>query len=212
MAAHSFGCATALLLGTLATPSRAQPTAPTAWVAFEHAWAKVSAYSTRVTTFERKGTQVQNWVLDYTFRKKPLSATVHFIKGEDAGATLVWRGGKTVVGHRAGIIAAFKRMYSLHDPKVMTIHGSSIDELSFASILAHSIGTPGAISQGSGPTILGIRTKAVTLIPISSGADTDLTREVIDISALNSLPMRALGYQGNTLVRQVDFANIRLQR
>ena len=166
-------------------------------MAFEHAWANVSAYSTTITTFERKGTQVQNWVLQYTFRKTPSNATVHFVKGQDAGATLVWSGGKTVVGHHGGIIAVFKRTYLLHDP---------------AAMLAHAKDTPGRISQGSGPTILGIRTTAVTLIPISSLADAGLTREVVDISVLNSLPLRALGYAGNTLVRQVDFSNIKLQR
>jgi hypothetical protein len=181
-------------------------------MAFEHAWANVSAYSTTITTFERKGTQVQNWVLQYTFRKNPSNATVYFVKGKDKGATLVWSGGKTVVGHHGGIIAAFKRTYLLHDPAATTIRGSSIDELSFAAMLAHSKSTPGRISQGSGPTILGIRTTAVTLIPISSLADAGLTREVVDISVLNSLPLRALGYAGNTLVRQVDFSNIKLQR
>ena len=48
---------------------------PPAWAAFRYAWANVNAYSATATFFEQKGTQAQNSVFDYTFRK-PASATV----------------------------------------------------------------------------------------------------------------------------------------
>jgi len=195
------------------TPLLPTPSAgPPAWAAFEYAWTYVTAYSTTITVFEQKGTQVQNSVFDYTFRK-PSSVTVHYNKGINAGVTLEWSGGTTVVAHRgSGLMALFKKSFPLHDPQVTTIRGSSVDQLSFAAILAHSQGMPGTISQGSGPTILSILTAAVTLIPTSSIADTGLTHEIVDLSAMTSLPMRVLGYEGETLVRQVDFSNIKLQR
>jgi hypothetical protein len=37
-----------------------------------------------------------------------------------------------------------------------------------------------------------------------------LTHEIVDISAMNALPVRVLGYEGETLVRQVDFSNIKV--
>ncbi len=211
-AAQIFGCATALVLGTLPAFSQAASAAPPAWLAFQHAWAGVSGYSSTITTFERKGTQTQNWVLGYAFSKAPTKATLHFIKGADVGSTVVWNGGTTVVGNRGGMIAAFKKKYPLHDPAVTTIRGSSIDELSFPAMLAHSQATPGTIAQRPGPTILGVRTTAVTLVPRSSGADAGLTREVVDLSAVTGFPVRALGYTGNTLVRQVDFSGLTFQR
>jgi len=94
---------------------------------------------------------------------------------------------------------------------VTTIRGASIDQLSFAAILAHSHGTPGMMSQQVGPAILGIPTEAVTLVPASSVADSGLTREVIDLSVTTGLPLRILGYQGDTLVRQIDFSNVILR-
>jgi hypothetical protein len=187
------------------------PPEPPAWLAFEHAWTVVAAYTATITVFERSGTKTQNWVMDYTFRK-PSSVTVHVIKGSNAGATLVWSGGTTVVGHRgSGLLAMIKKSFPLHDPQVTTIRGSSIDELSFAAFLTHAQGTPGSTSQGAGPAIDGIPTEAVTLIPTSAVADTGLTHEVAEISTMTSLPIRVLGYDGETLVRQVDFANIKLE-
>jgi hypothetical protein len=94
---------------------------------------------------------------------------------------------------------------------VTTIRRSSIDQLSFAAMLAHSQGTPGIVSQDVGPAILDIPTEAVTLVPTSSVADTGLTREVVDISVPTGLPLRILGYEGDTLVRQIDFSNIILR-
>ena len=201
------------LICSLATanPAQAQNAEPPAWAAFKDIWKNVTSYSATVIVFEREGTEVQSSVLDYTFRK-PSSATVHFSGGPNAGVTVVWNGGNTVVVHRGtGLIALFKKTFSLHDPHVTTIRQSSIDQLSFAAILAHAQGTPGIVSQDVGPAILDIPTDAVTLVPTSSLADTRLTREVVDISVPTGLPLRVLGYEGNTLVRQIDFSNIILR-
>lgn len=205
-----FRCVMVLLLGTLPTPSQAQ-SVPTVWGAFEQSWAKITAYSATVAIFERQGTQVQSSVLDYTFRK-PSSATVHFVAGQNIGVTVVWSGGNTVVAHRgSGLLALFKKTFALHDPQVTTIRGSSIDQLSFAAFIAHSQGTPGIVSEEAGPLILGIATEAVTLGPTTSVTDTGLTREIIDLSVPTNLPIRVLGYEQDTLVREIDFSNVKLE-
>ena len=201
------------LICSLATaiPALAQNAEPSAWTAFNDVWKGVTSYSATVIVFERQGTEVQSSVLDYTFRK-PSSATVHFTAGPNAGVTVVWNGGDTVVAHRGtGLAALFKWTFSIRDPHVTTIRGSSIDQLSFAAMLAHSQGTPGIVSQGVGPAILDIPTEAVTLVPASSVTNSGLTREVVDISVPTGLPLRILGYEGNTLVRQIDFSNIVLR-
>lgn len=194
-----------------ATPAQAQNAVPPAWAAFKGVWQNITSYSATVIVFEREGTEVQSSVLDYTFRK-PSSATVYFSAGSHAGITVVWDGGDTVVVHHStGIAALFRKTFSLHDPHVTTVRHSSIDQLSFAAILAHAQGTPGIVSQDVGPSILDIPTEAVTLVPSSSLADTGLTREVVDIDVPTGLPLRILGYEGNTLVRQIDFSNIILR-
>jgi len=195
-------------MAQIETPSE---TRPAAWVAFEHAWAGVAAYTATITVFDEQGTQVQNLVLNYTFRK-PSSATVYVVKGTNAGGTLVWNGGNTVVAHRgSGLLALLTKTYSLHDPVVTTLRGSSIEQLSFAAIISHAQDTAGTASETTGPVIDGVSTETVTLVPASSATDAGLTTEVVDISSATNLPIRVLGYDGPTLVRQVQFANVRLQ-
>jgi hypothetical protein len=138
-----------VLICSLATaiPAQAQNAEPPAWAAFKDIWKNVASYSATVIVFEREGTEVQSSVLDYTFRK-PSSATVHFSEGPHAGVTVVWDGGNTVVAHRGnGLIALFKKTFSLHDPHMTTIRQSSIDQLGFAAILAHAHGTPGSVPR-----------------------------------------------------------------
>jgi hypothetical protein len=186
-------------------------TQPTAWVAFKRAWTDIVGYSATVTIFEKKGAQVQHVIFDYNFRK-PSSATVHVVQGPNAGVTLVWNGGSTMAAHRgSGLIAQFKRTVSLHDPLATTIRGSSIDQLSFGAILTHAQQTPGTVSQSRGPLIGGVATEAVKLIHSAPMNNTGLTREVVDISKNTHFPMRVLGYAGGTLVRRIDFSNVKLE-
>jgi hypothetical protein len=138
--------------------------------------------------------------------------TVDVVGGPNNGVSILWKGGTTVSAHRAGLASAFSKTLSLHDPKATTIRGSSIDQLSFSHILAHARGTTGKFSQGPGPLINGVATDAVTLVPTNPAADAGYTREVIDISRLTHFPLRIVGYQGQTLVREVGFVAVTLTR
>jgi hypothetical protein len=200
-----------------ATPSRAPSPLPAPsgaaaqrLDAFARAWAAVTAYDATVTVFEQKDTQVQNVVFNYAFRK-PANATVHVASGSNAGVTLVWDGGTTVVAHRgSGLAALFKRTLSLHDPQATTIRGSSIDQLSFGAILAHADAEAGTLSEVPGDVIDGVATDAVRLSSSTPAANTGLTREVVELSTITHLPVRVLGYDGETLVRRIDFSNVTL--
>ena len=194
-----------------AEPSSTPAELPSAWIAFEHEWSGVGAYSATVTVFDQKGTQVQNIVFDYVFRK-PSSATVHVVKGPNAGGTLVWSGADTVTAHRgSGFLAMFTMTYGLHSPVVTSLSGWSVDQLSFAAVLSHGQDTVGTASQAAGPVIDGSPTEAVSLVPASAAADDGLTLEVVDISSTTNLPVRCLGYDGSTLVRDVQFSDLKLQ-
>ena len=181
---------------------------PPAWVAFALAWVGISGYSTRVTVSEQLGTQAQQEVFDYTF-VKPSSATMHVITGPNAGVTVVWNGGTTVVAHRgSGLSAVFKKTFPLHDPHVTTIRGSSLDQLSFGAILTHGADTAGVVSGGNGPVIDGVPADEVSLVPTNSVIDTGFTLEVVDLSKVTHLPVRLSGYEGSALVRTIDFSNV----
>jgi outer membrane lipoprotein-sorting protein len=179
---------------------------------FAAAWATVTAYTATITVAERKAAQLQNIVLDYTFRK-PTSVTVHVNAGPNAGVTMVWDGGTTIVAHRgSGFAALFKKTLSLHDPQATTIRGSSIDQLSFGAILVHAQQEAGSISETAPSTVNGVSVVAVTLVSAEPTTNTGLTREVVALSTSTHLPVQVLGYDGPTLVRQIDFSNVILQR
>jgi hypothetical protein len=179
--------------------------------AFARAWAGTTGYSATVTIFDQKGTHTQNLVFDYSFRK-PSNVIVYVIAGPNAGVTLTWNGGPTLVARRgSGLAAMFKKTLSLHDPLVTTLRGSSIDQLSFGAILAHGQQAAGSLSEAPGEVIGGVATNAVTLILARSSTDAGLTREVVELSGMTHLPMRVLGYEGSALVRDVEFSNVKLQ-
>ena len=212
-AASSACIALLLALGTSGVPASAEQTSASATqevAAFARAWAGITEYSARITIFDQEGTQTQNVVFDYTFRK-PSNVTMHVVAGPNAGVTLTWDGGATVVARRSGLAAMFKRTLSLHDPLVTTLRGSSIDQLSFGAILLHGEQQTGGLSEAPGDTIDGVGVNAVTLIPAASTDDTGLTREVVELSSVTHLPVRVLGYEGSALVRRVDFSSVKLQ-
>jgi outer membrane lipoprotein-sorting protein len=200
-----------LLIVAVGTASSAATSSTPALTAFTKAWATVTAYNATITAFEQKGIAVQNVIFKYTFRK-PTTVTVDVVGGPNNGVSILWTGGTTVSAHRSGLASAFKETLSLHDPKITTIRGSSIDRLSFSQILAHAQTTAGKFSQGPGPLINGVATDAVTLVPKNPAADAGYTREIIEISRLTHLPLRIVGYQGPTLVRVVDFVAVTLTR
>jgi len=198
-------CAAITALGTGSLPITSTKV-PSALAAFEHAWKGVTAYSATITIFERKGSQTQNMAFDYRF-SKPSNLAIRVVAGANKGATLVWDGGRTVVVKRgSGFLSLFRRTVSLDDPIVATIRGSTVDQLSFGAIIAHSR-QAGTLSEKRGDVINGVATEAVVLIPAHPSADANLTREVIEISTTTHFPLRILGYAGPTLVRKIDIAD-----
>ncbi|HTW86223.1 MAG TPA: hypothetical protein VMD91_19280 [Candidatus Sulfotelmatobacter sp.] len=202
----------AFALGTgLATAALATDTPP-AWQAFSQAWAQSGAFSARITAYERRGTRAETIVVDYNYQS-PAHATVRVVQGPNRGAILVWDGGATLQAHLGGgLLYGLSKSIPLHDPSVESPRGSSLDELSYASILRHGDTTPGTSSEQAGETIGGVSTDAVSLTPADPAADGGLTREVVEIATTTHLPLRIRGYEGTTLVRQIDFANVALKR
>lgn len=199
-------CAAMLLLGIGSAPT-ASAKEPSALAAFDQAWKGVTAYSATITVFEQKGSQRQNMTFDYHF-SKPSNLALRVVAGANKGATLAWGGGNTVVVRRgSGFLSLFRKTVALNDPLVETIRGSTINQLSFGAILAHS-GEPGALSESRGDVIDGVPTESVTLVPTSPSTDANLTREVIEISSTTHFPLRILGYEGPTLVRKIDIADV----
>jgi outer membrane lipoprotein-sorting protein len=208
--AVSFVCIVPGVAGAQPTPTSAPSSAAAGdlLAQFATAWAHVTAYTATVTVMERKDAQTQNIVLEYTFRK-PSSVTVHVDAGWNAGVTMVWDGGTTVVAHRgSGLAALFKKTLALHDPQATTIRGSSIDQLGFGAVLEHARQQAGALTETPQSAVYGASVDSVTLVSADPSSNAGLTREVVELSASTHLPVRVLGYDDATLVRQIDFSKV----
>jgi hypothetical protein len=180
--------------------------------AFQAACAALSGYSAKVTAFERKGDEAEVVVFDYTFHR-PSLVSIQVLRGATAGVRLAWSGGPTVTARRgAGPIGLFRRSLPLRDPSLLSPRGSSIDELSFGRILAHALQTPGTIVEGPRGSVNGIPTVSLVFTPANPAADRGYTRETVDLSAAGHLPVRISGYEGSTVVRQIDFGDLKLER
>jgi len=197
---------------SVTSPSAPRSSVPAAWSAFAGAWAGIVAYSATVTAFERADARAETLVVDYRFRK-PSNVTARIVSGPNPGAVLVWDGGPTMSAHLgSGLMYVLQKKLSLHDPSAISPRGSSIDQLSFAYVLNHGQSTPGTVAQRPGEVIDGVATQAVEIVPLVPADDGGLTREVVELSPTTHLPVRILGYEGSTLVRKIDFANINFER
>jgi hypothetical protein len=91
------------------------------------------------------------------------------------------------------------------------VRRSSIDQLSFRAILAHAQQEAERLTQTPQADIGGVGIAAVTLMSADTAANAGLTREIVELSTSTHLPVQVLGYDGTTLVRQIDFAKVVLR-
>lgn len=175
---------------------------------FAQSWSHISGYHATITVFEREGKRTDNRVLTYEF-SKPSHAVMHVLSGKDAGATLTWNGGPTLIGKKGhGFMSMFTKTFRLHDPTVTTVRGSSIDELSYASILRHLEQNREHLKDYPSNVIDGAPTRAISFVATSPATDAGLSREEFIFSQNTHLPIRVLGFEGKLLVRQVDFSHV----
>ena len=179
---------------------------PAALQPFADAWSKIDAYRAVLTVHETSGGQVQDRTYNYTFAK-PHSATIAITGGPGRGGFERWDGSDTVTASPAGLLSFVKLRVSIHDPRVVTLRGDTVDMASFAWLLQH-FATQGRLSTVSGPVIEHVPTVQVTDDVANPAENGGITRDVIDISTTTFLPVRALRYDGAALVKQIDISNV----
>jgi outer membrane lipoprotein-sorting protein len=155
---------------------------------FANAWAKVEDYTCQITTHETTGADVQDRTYAYAF-KKPHAAKSEITAGPGKGAKLVWNGGAN---------------------RAMGLRGDTLESTSFASILASYQSDKGTISESTTDTILGVPIDTVTMLVANPSANKDVSKDVLFISRATHLPVRRARYEGNILVKQEDFINVKV--
>jgi outer membrane lipoprotein-sorting protein len=163
------------------------PASASALSQFAAAWSNVNDYTCQITTRETIGAAVQDRTYGYAF-KKPHSAKSEITVGPGKGAKLVWNG----EGNR-----------------VMGLRGDTLESTSFAAILAWYQSGKGTLSETTTDTVLGVPIDTVTMLVANPSANKDVSKDVLFISRVNHLPVRRVRYEGNILVKQEDFINLK---
>ena len=177
---------------------------------FAAAWSKIQAYTATLVMHETVGTSVQDRTYDCSFTK-PHAATIVISGGPGKGGREVWTGGDTVIASPPGLLSRLRLHLSIRDARVVTLRGDTIAMASFAWLLQH-LREKVQLSQSPGPSIGGNATTQLSLTVADATRNGGITREVVDFSTATRLPVRVLRFVGSTLVKQIDFRNVKVQR
>jgi hypothetical protein len=152
---------------------------------------------------------VQDRGYNYAF-KKPALAKIETVSGPGRGSAAVWHGGDTVRGHQGGFFSGIKLNIGIHDGRAVSLRGDTIDSASFPSQLEHFRTTKGELSEAAGPAIGGVATESLTLKVADPAANANVSRDVLFISSATHLPLRRERFEGDRLVKQEEFTNLKL--
>jgi outer membrane lipoprotein-sorting protein len=177
---------------------------------FSDAWSKVDNYSCSIVVHEALGTQTQDRRYDFWF-KKPSLAHIEITSGPGRGSGSVWHGGDTVLGHQGGLLRGIKMNVSINDSRAVSLRGDTITAPIFGNILAtYQSNMTGTVTESPGETIDGAPTDMLTLKIANPAANKNVTRDVLYLSKTTHLPVRRMRYEGDTLVKQEDFVNVKI--
>jgi outer membrane lipoprotein-sorting protein len=188
-------------------PLRAFADVPAPAAAFVSTWAAVDDYTATIATHEILGTQTQDRVYHYAY-KKPHFAKIDIVSGPGRGGGAVWSGGDTVKGHQGGFTSFIKLSISITDARATSLRGDTIEHGSFQSVADEL--TAGKVEPATtAATVDGAPSDLVTidLTPTAAGG---VTKVVVAFSRSTHLPVRRTAFAGDTQVKQEDFSDVKL--
>lgn len=196
-----------LALTSAIVPAGAAGSAP-AIAEFDAAFAKVNDYTATVRAHEVSGTDVQDRVYHYAF-KRPNFAKTDIVDGAGAGSGGVWRGGTQVRGHLKIGFMTFHKQVDIHDPKATSLRGYTIPEGLLQNEVDKYKEISGELSQQSGPPVNGEATDEITLKPANPSAVHGVTRMVIYLSKATHFPVKQQRYEGDKLVAEENVSDVK---
>lgn len=204
--AQMFAVMAALMTGMIISA----PGGPPALREFAAAWSKVQRYTAVLVMHETAGKRVQDRTYQYTFAK-PHTAGIFISDGPGKGGREAWTGGDTVIASPPGLFSRLRLHLAMTDSRVVTLRGDTIAMASFGWLLQH-LQSRGQLSQSPGPVVRELATTQLSLTVADPAANGEVTRDVIDLSTATKLPVRVLRYVKSTLVKQIDFKDVKIQQ
>jgi hypothetical protein len=172
--------------------------------AFARAWGAISSYTAKLTMHETAGGAVQDRTYVYSF-SKPNSATIVITSGPGRGGKAVWNGGDSVIGSPPGLLHGVKVRLSVHDGRVATLRGDTVEMASFGWVLRHLQTTKGRLSEAPVAAGGGSPATEIVLRVADPAANGGIDQERVLISDRTGLPIRVQRYSGTQIVKAVDY-------
>jgi hypothetical protein len=194
-----FAAAVAAALFALAAPAGALPS-KSALDAATAAFASIDDYRMTIAVHEVAGERVEDRTYSILF-KKPALERIDIVAGPGRGGGIVWLGGDKVKGHRGGLLSGIRLTLDIHNSQVATLRGDSVNSGTIPAMLAVFTTVKGTVSEASGPAIDGAATNVVTLDVADPASYNGVTREVLYLSSVTSLPVRRERFAGTQLVK-----------
>ena len=201
-----FGAAALLVAGALAPAVRA---APGAIASFDEAFGRIHDYTVTVTAHEVRGGDVQDRVYHYWFMK-PHFGKIEIASGAGSGGGGVWTGGDQVSGHQGGFLSHFHLKVGLHDGRATSLRGYTIPDGLIQNEVDKYRESKGELTQRNGPVIAGTPTDMVELRPANPSDAGGVTRMDIFLSKTTHMPLRQVRYQGDQVVAEETFSELKL--
>lgn len=176
---------------------------------FDAAFAKVNDYTAMVKAHEVSGDATQDRVYHYWF-KKPHQAKILIEDGDGRGSGGVWAGGSQVSGHQGGLLSHFHLKVDLHDHRAVSLRGYTIPDGLLNNEVDKYREIKGELTQRTGPEIDGQATDEVELKTAEPAANQGVTRMMIYISKSTHMPVKQQRYEGDKLVAEESFYNVKL--
>lgn len=195
------------LVAMFCVPPAAAAT-PAAIGAFDSAFAKINDYTVTLHAHEVAGSQTQDRVYSYWF-KKPHEAKTLIVSGDGNGSGGVWNGGDQVSGHQGGFLSRFHLKVDLHDRRAVSLRGFTIPDGLFANLVAQYTHINGSLSEKSGPTIDGQATNEIDLRPANPSEAGGATRMIMYLSKSTRMPVRQIRYAGDTLLTDESWTDLK---
>lgn len=198
-----FAAAGAALVALSSTPhaSLGMQAADEALTNFSSAWDAVHTYTCTIAAHEVRGKDVQDRVYKLAF-SRPNNMRMDIVGGAGRGGAAVWTGGDTVYGHQGGFLSFVRLHLNIHDPKAVSLRGTTVAQASFGALLTRikSLKT----SARDAKDVAGVTTLTATVL--DPKAESGVTRVVMMFGA-NHLPIEYDEYQGDLVVNHVRYTD-----
>ena len=185
---------------TMPSAVRASSAGDAALAKFSAAWDAVHTYTCTISAHEVRGSDVQDRVYHVAFAR-PNTMRTDIVGGAGRGGAAVWTGGDKLYGHQGGILSFVKMHLSIHDPRAVSLRGTTVAQVSFGALLErfeHLKASSLDAKVAGGVTTVSAAVK-------DPNSEMGVTVEVLILGA-NHMPVEYDQYQGEQLVDRVRYS------